>query len=199
MPAKVGPCGRTKKGGCKCPVKGGSKKSKDVVIDGGLKEVKAHPLSDAEIKHILGDDIKILTYDDLKGLRHIDEMFDNKGRSILLYTPFSPTEGHWTCLIRRPDSIEFFDSYGELPDNEDDLNGQPPILTKLMKQSGLPVFFNTKQFQKDKEDIATCGKWCCARLLYKDKSIDQFNKVVEKFDGPTDDFVSGLIYSFIKV
>jgi hypothetical protein len=116
---------------------------------------------------------------------------------MLLYTPNSPTEGHWVCLFRNKDGIHYFDSYGDKPDTEDDLNGQEPLLTQLLSESQLPVFYNTKRYQKLRTDIATCGRHCIARLIYKNKSPDAYNHIVNQFKGEPDDFVSALIYSFI--
>ena len=43
-----------------------------------LEEVKDYPLSDADIRTILGRDISILTYPDLAQMNSIDECFDDK-------------------------------------------------------------------------------------------------------------------------
>ena len=122
---------------------------------------------------------------------------------MLLYTPNSPTEGHWVCLFRNKDGIHFFDSYGDKPDNEEDLNGQEPLLTELFKDSGLPIYYNTKRYQKRRQNIATCGRHCIARLIFKNKSPESYDSIVRQFKddkgkvGEPDDWVSALIYSFI--
>ena len=168
------------------------------VVDGGLSEVRAHPMTDGEIRKILGNDIKIITSRELVNIRKVDDLFDKQGRCVLLYTPHDPTSGHWVCLMHKGDCIHYFDSYGDKADIPEDLGDVPPYLTEILKQSGLPVYYNTHQYQKEREDFATCGRWCVARLLYKDKTPEQFHAIVKKFKGQPDDFVSGLIYSFIK-
>lgn len=165
--------------------------------DGGMKKVQAHPLSDAEIRKILGP-VSILTNRQLGSIEHVDDLFDAQGRCILLYTPHDPTSGHWVCLIRRPDCIEYFDSYGDKPDIADDLGDQPPLLTRLLKEAGMPVFYNTKQFQKERGDVATCGRHVICRLLYAPKSIDQYAAAVAKSGLTPDDFVSGLTYDKLR-
>jgi len=165
--------------------------------DGGMKKVQAHPLSDSEIRKILGN-VSILTNRELAGVRSIDQIFDAEGRCILLYTPNDPTSGHWVCLIEKPDHIEYFDSYGEKPDIEEDLNGQPALLTQLLKASGVPVFYNSKQFQKERSDVATCGRHAICRLLYAPMSIDEYAAVIKKSGLTPDDFVSGLTYSKLR-
>lgn len=165
--------------------------------DGGLAKVQAHALSDAEIRKILGP-VPILTNRQLGSVSSIDDLFDAKGRCILLYTPNDPTSGHWVCLIRRPGSLEYFDSYGDKPDIPDDLNGQPPALTALLKAAGVPVFYNSKQFQKERGDVATCGRHVICRLLYAPKSLDQYAAAVAKSGLTPDDFVSGLTYDKLR-
>jgi hypothetical protein len=165
---------------------------------GGLAEIKAHPLSDYDLRQLLGSNIKIRTNRQIGDATDIDELFDEEGRLILLYTPHDPKSGHWVCLMRHPDSIYYFDSYGDRPDEEEDLNGQSPTLTRLLQASGLPVFYNTHQYQKLRDDIATCGRWCAIRLHYKDKTEDQFNRIVKRFKGTPDEFVAAFVYNFIK-
>jgi hypothetical protein len=131
-------------------------------------------------------------------LKSADELFDKQGRAVLLYTPNSPTEGHWVCLQRKSDGIYFFDSYGDKPDSADDLNGQPAHLSELLRGSGMPIYYNTKPYQKMRGDIATCGRHCVSRLIYNKKSPEQYDRVVKAFKGEPDDFVSALIYSFIS-
>ena len=165
---------------------------------GGLAAVRAHPLSDDDIRKVLGP-VTIITNRDLRGHRDIDEVLDRQGRLMLLYTPEDPTSGHWVCLWKSADGdINYFDSYGEPPDLPEDLGDQPPTLTEILKQSGRPVFYNRHQYQHPGGDVATCGRWCIARLLYRDRTPEQFHAIVRKFKGEGDDFVSALIYSFIK-
>lgn len=188
-----GPCGKVIGKGCKCKKGAGVSEP-----SGGMKEVRSYPLSDGDIRHILGDDITILTNRQLEDLNSPDEMFDSQGRCVLLYTPEDPTSGHWVCIIKQPDHIFYFDPYGDKPDDKQELNGQEPILTQLLKQTGMPVYYNTHQYQKLRGDVATCGRWVCTRLIYKDTTPQQFMNVVKKFKGEPDDFVSGLIYSFLN-
>jgi hypothetical protein len=165
---------------------------------GGLAEVRAHPLSDGDIRKVLGP-IRIMTNRDLNGHKHIDEILDRQGRLMLLYTPEDPNSGHWVCLWKTSDgSVNFFDSYGERPDLPEDLGPEPPVLTDILKQSQMPVFYNTHQYQHPGGDVATCGRWCIARLLYRDRTPEQFHAIVKSFKGEGDDLVSALIYMFIK-
>ena len=172
-------------------------------MDGGLRQVKDYPLSDDDIRKMLGNNIKILTYPMLKKCRSIDECFDDEGRCILLYLTNSPTEGHWTCMLRKKKGIEFFDPYGDAPEEQKEgipasrlqaLDQASPDLTKLMRASGMPVYYNTHAFQKDKSDVNTCGRHCVVRCLYAPYSLERYKSIIDKSGMSPDDFVSGITY-----
>jgi hypothetical protein len=171
------------------------------MMRGGIDEVKDYPLSDGDIRQILGSDIKIMTYPDLGKLKSADQMFDAKGRCILLFLTSSPTEGHWCCLLNKKKGIEFFDPYGERPgeildelpkERLDALDQNQPYLTKLLRASGKPVFYNTHEFQKDKANVNTCGRHCVVRCLYAPYSLEKYAAIIEKSGMSPDDFVSAL-------
>ena len=176
----------------------------------GLGDVKEYPLSDGDIREILGDDISIITYPDLNKIDDINQIFDKKGRCILLFLTSSPTAGHWCCLLSKKKGITFFDPYGEAPEKQkegadpallDQLGERQPRLLELLKKSGRPVFYNTFPYQSEGSGINTCGRWCVSRCLYAPKTDEYFHDVVMKakakgMDG--DAFVSGLTYPVIK-
>jgi len=169
--------------------------------------VKEYPLSDDDIRKILGSNIKIWNYPQLKKMKSIHDMFDNKGRAILLFPNTSPTSGHWCCLINYKNKVEFYDPYGDAPEQQkggmtpqrlEALDIDHPDLTRLLRTAQKPVYYNTHQFQKSGRNIATCGRWCCCRLLYSSKSLPYFKGVVDKSGMNPDDFVSGLTYDWLK-
>jgi len=173
-----------------------------------IKKVRQYPLGDDDIRKLLGNDIKIWNYPQLKGLSDIREMFDEKGRAILLFPNISPTAGHWTCLIHKPDHIEFFDPYSGKPD-EDQKDGlstrrmeewdiKRPYLTQLLRASGKPVYYNNHEFQSSAPSVATCGRHCVVRLLYAPYSLDKYGAIIKKSGMTPDNFVSGLTYDKIR-
>ena len=174
---------------------------------GSVEKVKEYSLSDADIRRILGDDIKIITYPMLKNMSSIDEAFDSKGRSVMLVPNVSPTMGHWVAMIDRGDSIEFFDPYGDAPEEQkgglsqsklQSLDIAQPYLTKLLRASGKPVYYNTKAFQSSSRNVATCGRHAIARLAYAPYSIDKYAECVKKSGLTPDNFVAGLTFNALK-
>ena len=68
------------------------------------------PLSDADIARILGNDVKIVKYSELRHLQDIDDLLTNdKDYCIILYED-APDRGHWTALCKYDGLYEHFDS-----------------------------------------------------------------------------------------
>lgn len=171
-----------------------------------LDEVKEYALSDGDIRAILGKDTSVISYPQLKNFNDIDECFDNKGRCIILFLTTSPTSGHWCALLRKPDHIEFFDPYGGTPYDVkgfakgrlEELDEKQPYLSDLMRQKGLPVYYNTHQFQKDNTSVSTCGRHCVVRSLYSSYPLEKYKKIIDGSGMSADDFVSGLTYDKLR-
>ncbi|AIW01877.1 MAG: putative cysteine protease [Yellowstone Lake virophage 5] len=170
------------------------------------KEALAYPLGDDDIHEVLPN-VKIMSYPSLAGMRSIDQCFDKEGRSIILFPNMSPTMGHWCCMIKRPDSIEFFDPYGEAPEEQkggmsetrlEELNIDRPYLTRLMRNSGLPIYYNNHPFQSSRGSVATCGRHCAMRLYFKDLSLEEYANVIKKSGLTPDQFVVGATYDTVQ-
>jgi hypothetical protein len=167
----------------------------------GLGRIKSYPLSDADIRKILGRDIKIITYPDLGKMGSIDEAFDAKGRCIMLYLTENDTTGHWVCMLNKGNKIEFFDPYGDAPEkalesvseeNREALGEDEPLLTRLFRASGKAIYYNTYPFQKEKRDVNTCGRHSVVRCLYAPYSLEKYKKVMDSSGMTPDNFVSAL-------
>jgi hypothetical protein len=180
-------------------------------MDNLLADIKAYALSNDDIQEFLNPDTKILIYPELAHVRHIDQIFDSLGRCVLLFLTTGPTSGHWTVLFKRNGHIEWFDSYGEKPeqiretmDEErlEELGQGEPYLWNLLKASGKRVYSSNVKYQSERADIATCGRWCLARLICKDYSNNDFHSIVRngmKESGLTnyDDWVALFTYSHL--
>jgi len=167
----------------------------------GLGEVKSYPLSDTDIRKILGKDIKIITYPQLQNFSNISQAFDRKGRCVMLYLTEDETSGHWVCMLNKKEGIEFFDPYGEPPEAPfshmptsklQELDETRPYLTALLKSSGKPVFYNHYAFQKDKKDVNTCGRHSVVRCLYGAYPLEKYKKIMDDTGMTPDNFVSAL-------
>ena len=155
-----------------------------------LKEIKDYALTNDDIQAILEPDTKIITYPEFCKYSNIDEAFDALGRCVFLFLTESPTMGHWLCMFKRGNNtIEYFDSYGDPPEAQrewiseeqlEELGEDEKCLYSLMKQSGYKIYYNTVKYQKERNDIATCGRWVVARLMYRDLTNLQFYNLIKQ-------------------
>lgn len=172
----------------------------------GLGKAKDYPLSDGDIKKILGPGTRIMTYPMLQNMSSINECFDSKGRCILLFLTTGPTEGHWCCMLKKGNRIEYFDPYGESPEEMkeqmpqnllEQLDESSPYLTNLMRASGIPIYYNTHAFQKDRRGINTCGRHCVVRCLYGNIPLEKYYDMIKDTGLSPDDFVIGKTYELL--
>jgi hypothetical protein len=166
-----------------------------------IEEVAEYSLSDEDLRNLLNT-TRILPYPELKQFRTLDDAFDEEGRLIVLYLT-SPQAGHWVCLWRGEDGIHYFDPYGKRPEEPKtwltrqqnwDLNQSSNELSRLLKASGRPVYYNRVSYQSDDPDVNTCGRHVASRLILKDKTDKQYYDIVKDADMPSDDFVSYATY-----
>lgn len=157
-----------------------------------------YALSDSDIRTLLGSGTKITTYPELEGVRSIDELFDRKGRAILFVPQTDETTGHWTCLIKRGRTIEFFDPYGEPPESQKDtipssllerMRMKEPLLADLLLESPYKLIFNKEQVQELADDVQTCGRHCVSRLLFAHLPVAKYRHHIKKSGLSPDEFV----------
>lgn len=175
----------------------------DKAVSPDLAAAIEHPLSDSDVRLLLGHNTAILTYPRLAEARSIDDALDPNGRLVLLYLTTSMTSGHWTGVFRRNENeIEFFDPYGGaidsqfdfIPDNIEQALGQTTRhLTRLLRdasESGYKVRHNPYRFQELKRGVNSCGRWVAARLLHPELNIHEFKTLIERSGVSPDVFVT---------
>jgi len=171
-----------------------------------LEQIEGYALGDDDIAKMLPK-TNIFTYPYLKQVKHIDEVFDNEGRAVMLYLTENDHTGHWVGLLRKKDHIEFFDPYGEKPDDElkwvsggkrEELGIHQPYLTRLLRQSEVPVIYNKVPFQNESDSIETCGRHTASRLLFSHLSLPEYHDMIKKSKLNADDFVAGLTFPLIR-
>ncbi len=175
-----------------------------------LNEIKKYALGDDDMNIILGDNLFIFVYPYLDDVNNIDQVFDNEGRSLMLYLVNNINSGHWVCMIKKNNHILYFDPYGKRPDDiidsldedkKDELDMETKKLTHLLKNSGYIVDYNIFPYQKLGDNINTCGRHCAFRLLNRDLSDIQYNNLINKYTKKynlnIDDTISLLIYNIL--
>jgi hypothetical protein len=161
-------------------------------------------VSSNDLKNILGDDLKIINFSDLRNYKNIYDLLPKKkDYCIIFYTDDMKNGvmiGHWTCLLRYKNYFEFFDSYGlsvsqELKfistEKRRRYGEETDYLEKLLE----PVEHNYNHFdyQKWDDNTTTCGRWVIIRIYLFNKGIikqkdfhNYLKKKVNKFGGDYD-------------
>ncbi len=153
---------------------------------------------------------KVHSYIDLMTLDSIDDIFDSKGRCIILYANEDINTGHWVALCKQSSNIQFYDSYGYPPDFTGISTGASKALETLTGQSerrvlqmirngGYGIEYSNECIQNE-EDSATCGKYCVLKLFFNEMPISLFNRFIEsssaKYNLSNDEYIS-LVYELL--
>ena len=166
-----------------------------------MEQAEAYSLSDTDIRTLLGAGIKITSYPSLANCRSINDTFDKRGRAILFVPQSSTASGHWCCLLKKGRSVEFFDPYGEQPDDQKDtipksllekMRMDKPMLSDLLEDCPYDITYNKVQLQELANGVNTCGRHCVARLLYHSKSLPQYRAIIKDSGLTPDEFVVNL-------
>ena len=119
---------------------------------------------------------KIIEYNDLADYNEITDLLTKPiDYVIILIETIADNVGHWVCVLRYGNTIEFFNSYGEAPDvqkntliskkNNIKFNQTENYLTNLLVKSNFDIIYNKLQLQKYSNGSTTCGRWVTLRIL----------------------------------
>lgn len=165
-----------------------------------VRERMFRPTSRRDIEYMLGDKIKVLTYDELLQYSTFEDLMDPYHAIVILYPNLStPDLGHWvTCFVAPgTNSVIYFDSYGCYIDepirayNEEAEEEErekrllrkkrrlEPKLLELLIESPYDneVFYNDTTFQSEDMCTNTCGLWCVVRLICNIYGENEFKKL----------------------
>lgn len=124
-----------------------------------------YPVSSNDIRNILNT--RIVQYNDIKKLRSIEEILPKRKDAVILFLANAGSDiGHWVGLLKYDDVIEFFDSYGKNPPNNDIYN--------LVKKSNYRLVINNVRYQ---QLPMTCGFHAMFRIftmLYKNMNLNDY-------------------------
>lgn len=164
-----------------------------------------YSLSNHDIKKALNNNVNIITYNDLSYYNNIKKAFNHKKFLVILFEN-KKNFGHWCCLFfHNNNTLEFFDSYGLMPDDElkftsnvfrKNNNMLLPHLTYLLLKSPYNIEYNNYKFQSYNNNTNTCGRWVIVRLLYNDININDFYKIFGNIKN-SDKFITKITNLFL--
>ena len=182
-----------------------------MVPDPTVQAIERYPLSDDDVRKVLGKGCKIIRYGDLDQYQTLEQLLPKPIDYVVLLYESRRDRGHWVCVLRYTDVFEYVDSYGVYPDKQllwtpvklrHLLDQEEPYLTVLFNRTNNDVIYNTIEYQKMTDDVATCGSHVCHRvyrMLYdnmdlhhyykymkaiKDKSGYSYDRIVAMWIGP---------------
>jgi len=138
-----------------------------------VRRMMTTPLSDSDLKKILGDDIKIIIHSSLSNVSNLRDILTKDRDCMVILYEQKRLSGHWTCLTREGDIFTFFDPYGIAPDNElkwlnmaqrYKLHEDVPYLSNLLNSE--QYVYNKIDFQQNDSRIETCGDHVCSFLYH---------------------------------
>jgi hypothetical protein len=141
-----------------------------------MRKTLAYSLSDADIRHILGQGTKIVEFKDLDNFESIYDLLPEEKDFAIILVETKNNSGHWVSLLRDGNRIEQFDSYGCPLETE--LNFISSAMNRMLGQSKQEfhklmrtiddedeLVYNKARLQSEDPSIATCGRHCCLRAL----------------------------------
>jgi hypothetical protein len=178
-----------------------------------MDKLKAKTLTNHDINYVLkknGINCNIVKYRELKNFNNLYDLLGDDKCVVILYET-KTNFGHWICVFENGEGdIEFFDSYGIFPDDENEfvptdfkkLHGlYYPILSYFLYNSGKNIHFNEYFLQKHGKNINTCGRHVLTRLYFKKiphrKYIKIFKDIIKYYGITPDDFVTIFTIFFI--
>jgi hypothetical protein len=167
-----------------------------------LDKLKNQPLTGGQLQKICPGNIVLIR--DLHLYKDIDDLLGPDLHVYLLYES-EPHSGHWCALTRNDNLVEFFDPYGEKPD--DQLKYIPPNFAKKTKQDQkllshllvdckYDISYNEFSFQRFDKDTSTCGRWSAMRCLLKKMPLEDFNYLfLTDYENGGSDYIISLLTS----
>ena len=138
------------------------------------------PLSDDDLRKLLGSDLKIVKYGDLSEIQELNDLLTKPIDYCIILYEMMPDTGHWAGLLKYDDRYEHFDNYGVAPDTELDwinvrmrrvLDQATPYLSNLLKKEA--YLYNTVKYQSKEHGVNTCGSHVAHRLYcLQSKNMD---------------------------
>lgn len=174
-------------------------------MDKLIGKVEAIPLSNDDIVEACSNKTKVIRYKELIEYKNIDELLHPYNNVVILYET-TPSYGHWICLLKYGNTIEFFDPLGMDIDYILDiinpkfklLSGQSyPILSNLLCNSKYNILTNDVQLQKNQKDVSTCGRHVIMRINLRKMPLKQYQNIFRGNKYDPDKLVTYLT-AFIK-
>jgi hypothetical protein len=166
------------------------------------RDITKIPLNGLQIR-LLNPYAEVITYPELQNYDNIEDVFNGKQKIIILYLLQNEHSGHWTTLFKNSDGMNFFDSYGVMPDYQFELLN-PQKRAKLNQEQDYlnnhllkdyKVIYNNITYQSPDKGIATCGCFVSHRLANSHLNDIQYCNIFVESGQKPDDVVAEWCFS----
>lgn len=164
-----------------------------------LTDIKKIPLNGLEILQ-LNPNTTLMKYTDLYQFDNIHDAFLGNKKLVLLYLLQNESMGHYVALFYNKNGLNYFDSYGVLPDYQFELltpakrkqlHEEQDYLKQLIHNE--PLIYNNITYQD--KGTATCGCFCSHRLHHKALDDNEYLELFLKQNKTPDEVVSKWCFS----
>lgn len=146
-------------------------------MDAVVKTIIDQDLTGTQETQLLRGVANVKSYEQLQGVSDIITFLGPTGRIALFFpvAPGSSTPGHWLAVWfnRKSNTLHHFDSYGFSPQEELRYSTNPAVREQLLnrlyiraQQSGIRLEVNTFAYQKQGNNVNTCGRHVICRLRF---------------------------------
>jgi len=177
-----------------------------------MRKTLAYSLSDADIRHVLGQDTKIIEFKDMDNFNSVYELLPKEKDFVVILIEQKDNSGHWVLLLRDKNRIEQFDSYGCTLESE--LNFVSAAMNRMLGQSKKEfhdimksvdeedeIVFNKARLQSEDPSIATCGRHCCLRALMHNLgySLEEYLQFLDDHHEETGLPIDVIVCKFVNI
>ena len=144
-----------------------------------LRNILSQPMGIHALRAKVPDYCRVVLYSSLlNDSRHRGVIFGDKKCLIVLYEGKidGKIQGHYVCLSRRRNRIEYFSSMGYNPNHELTvlgLKGKKPAFERLL---GKAYEVNRKRLQSSSYSVNDCAYWVLARVILYKMSLREFQR-----------------------
>ena len=177
-----------------------------------MKRTLAYSLSDTDIRHILGQDTKIVEFKDMDNYESVYDLLPKEKDFVIILIEQKDNSGHWVLLLRDKNRIEQFDSYGCTLESE--LNFVSAAMNRMLGQSKKEfhdimktvdeedeIVFNKARLQSEDPSIATCGRHVCLRALMHNLgySLEEYLQFLDDHHEETGLPIDVIVCKFVNI
>ena len=177
-----------------------------------IQRIVRKPLSDADLRHILGNEVKILKYSELANFPSLDYILPKPTDDCVILIEEEPDSGHWVALLKYEGMVEFFDPYGNKWDTElswiprekrEQLGETQKYLSGLLERTNLKRIYSPYHFERTSNKVNACGSHCAHRiyrLRHDNMDLHDYysymEEAEEKLHASPDEVVAEFVDSF---